>query len=84
MTDRFANKITRMTDPANEHFVITPANSDLPRRPRSLWILTSGDVIIRDRAGVDITYPAVPAHTLMPFRGTQVRVGTTATLVGWD
>jgi hypothetical protein len=84
MRDKFSHLVTKMDHPGNEHYIITPANENLVRRPRALWILTAGDVVLQDKAGTVITYPAVPAHTLIVFRPTQVRVGTTATLAGWD
>lgn len=84
MADRFANTITGLDGPAARHFAITPANADLAFRPRGLIVTVTGDVVIRDDLGIDVTYAAVPAYTILPFRAMQVRTGTTATVVGWD
>jgi hypothetical protein len=70
--------------PADRHFAITPSDSaDLPIRPRSLRILTDGNVSVRDVGGVDITYPVV-AGEILPIRAVRIlATGTTADLVGW-
>lgn len=84
MPDNFANHGSGLSSPATRHYAITPANTDLVDRPRALLVTVSGDVVVRDEAGVNITYPAVPAYTILPFRAVQVRTGTTATVVGWE
>lgn len=84
MPDRFELHGAGLDAPAFRHYAITPANTDLAVRPRALMVTATGDVVIQDEAGVNITYPAVPAYTLLPFRAVQVRTGTTATVVGWD
>lgn len=84
MADRFETNMAALDSPASRHFAITAANTDLAFRPRALLVTVTGDVVIRDETGIDITYPAVPAYTVLPFRAIQVRAGTTATVVGWD
>ncbi len=84
MADRFERSGPDLQSSGVRHVAITPANSDLAYRPRGLWVTVAGDVVIRDELGVDVTYPSVPAHTLIPFRAVQVRTGTTATVIGWD
>lgn len=84
MADRFETYSAGLTGPASRHFAITPANTDLAFRPRCLMVTATGDVVIQDELGVNVTYAAVPAYTLLPFRAVQVRTGTTATVVGWD
>lgn len=86
MADRFETypSVGSIDAPASRHYAITPANSDLAIRPRALMVTVTGDVIIQDELGVNVTYAAVPAYTLLPFRAVQVRTGTTATVVGWD
>lgn len=82
MADPFQSHSSGLSSPATRHFTITPANSDLSIRPRSLFVTVTGDVVVRDEGGTDITYAAVPAYTEIPIRAMQVRTGTTATVVG--
>lgn len=71
-----------LESPARRHFAITPADADLPIRPRSLKCLDGGTVIVRDEAGVDITY-TLATGDLLEIMAVQVRDGSTATVVGW-
>ena len=80
--DFFETKSTGLESPANRHYSITPANEDLPIRPRAIFVAADGDVVIRDEGGIDITYAAT-AGDILPFRAVQVRTGTTATCVAW-
>jgi hypothetical protein len=68
--------------PATRHYTVTPANADLPVVPRAIYIATDGDVVVRDGAGIDVTYPVV-AGQLLQIRAVQVRTGTTATVIAW-
>jgi hypothetical protein len=75
--------------PASAQTAITPSDitslldgNGLPRC-RALWVTETGDVVIQDQTGISITYPAVPAHTLIPFRPAKVMAATTATVVCW-
>ncbi|WP_278922935.1 MULTISPECIES: spike base protein, RCAP_Rcc01079 family [Pseudophaeobacter] len=83
-TDPFATQARGLTSPATHHFTIAPADgTDLPTRPRVLRALTSGDVALRDAAGMVITYPVAAGETLQ-FSAVGVEAtGTTAVLVGW-
>lgn len=82
--DPFSTYNRGLTSPATSHFNITPADGvDLPIRPRVLRVLTSGDLALRDAAGVVITYPVSTGETLM-FSAVGVEdTGTTATVAGW-
>lgn len=89
-TDRFSDlqrhvESHTLDAPASRHYVITPSDSeDLPVRPRALFVLADGNLVVRDELGVDITYP-VTAGTLLTFRAVRIlATGTTATVVGWD
>lgn len=82
MTDFFATHSTGLSSPAARHAAITPADEDLPVIPRALFVAEAGNLVIRDEAGVDVTYP-VEAGLLIPFRAVQVRAATTAVVVGW-
>ena len=83
MADRFEGTSSGISGPATRHYAITPANSDMAVRPRALYVTVSGDLVLRDEAGTDVTY-AVTAGQVITFRALQVRTGTTATVVGWD
>lgn len=83
MADNFEKYQETLTAPATRHYAITAADTDLAVVPRALYVLTAGDLVIRDEQGTDITYP-VTAGQLIVFRGRQVRAASTATVVGWD
>ena len=82
MADPFETHGAGLDSPASRHFAITPANEDLAIRPRALFCTVAGNVVVRDEAGVDVTYPVL-AGDVLPFRAVQVRSATTATVVGW-
>jgi hypothetical protein len=82
MFDQFAKVSSGISGPGTRHFSINPADADLPVRPRAMFVLADGDLVIRDEAGSDVTY-AVTAGAIIPFRAVQVRAATTATVVGW-
>lgn len=70
--------------PADRHFAITPSNTtDLAITPRAIFVGGAGNVVIRDIAGVDVTY-TFPAGSVFSFRAVRIlATGTTATnLVG--
>ena len=81
MADPFDTFSSSLDAPASRHFTITAANSDLDTRPRSLYCNTSGVVVVRDGGGIDVTYN-VTAGQILPIRAVQVRIGTTATVIG--
>jgi hypothetical protein len=74
--------------PASQHVAITPSDSTslvtngVPLC-RALVVTEAGDVEITDQAGVEITYPSVPAYTVLPIKPALVGAGTTATVVCW-
>lgn len=82
MPDPFASNAPGLTSPARRHFAITPADADLAIIPRALFCTVSGNVVIRDEGGADVTY-ALVAGDILPFHAVQVRSSTTATVVGW-
>lgn len=85
MSDPFKSHSKGLTAPADQHFAITPNDSaDLAVIPRAIRVGGSGDIVLRDKGGVDVTYPAVAGEVLI-FRAVRVlATGTTATnLVGW-
>lgn len=82
MADLFQGMSAGLDSPANRHFAITAADADMAIIPRSIRCSVGGTAIIRDAGGVDVTYTLV-AGEILPFRAVQVRVGSTATLIGW-
>jgi hypothetical protein len=82
MSDPFKSNAPGLSSPATRHYTVTPADEDLPIIPRALFIAESGDVVIRDWNDDDVTYP-LEAGAIIPFRGKQVRTGTTATVIAW-
>ena len=86
MIDRFATYSPSLEGPADYHFGIVPSDTqDLPIRPRAIRIGGEGIVVLRDKAGVDVSY-AVVAGEALPVRCIRVlATGTTATnIVGWS
>lgn len=84
MKDAYRNHATGLESPALRHFPVSPSDTDdLPERPRALVALSDGTVALRDRAGVDVTYPVL-AGTILPIRAVRVLAsGTTAAIAAW-
>jgi hypothetical protein len=84
MADPFQTYQSGLSDVATRHFAITPSNdADLAIRPRALYCTVAGNAVVRDAAGVDVTYPLVVGQ-ILPFRGVRIlATNTTATVVGW-
>lgn len=82
ISDPFSTLNTGTTSPANRHYAVTPADEDLPIRPRALYVNDGGDLVLRDTGGVDVTY-TVEAGQIIPLRPIQVRAATTATVIAW-
>lgn len=64
--------------PADRHFSITAADTDLAVTPRAIYVGGSGTLVLRDISGVDVTY-TVNAGTTIPFRAVRVAAASTAT-----
>lgn len=48
-----------------------------------LMVTVTGDVVAQSVAGTNLTYPAVPAYTIIPGKFVRVmQAGTTATVQG--
>lgn len=84
MEDRFNGMSVGLNSTGVRHYAITPADDDLPVRPRTLLVVVGGNVVITDEAGTTLTYPNVPAYVEIPIRAVQVNIGTNATVVGID
>ena len=81
--DPYLNHAVGRDSPGMRHALITPSDTtDIPIRPRALYVLAAGNLAIRDGAGVDQVYPVQPG--LLPFSAVRIlATGTTATVVGW-
>lgn len=85
MIDTFQSFASSLESPAERHFTVVPSDTEtLAVRPRSLRIGTGGTIVLRDAAGVDVSYK-VAACEILPIRPVQVlATGTTASdIVGW-
>lgn len=69
--------------PARNPFAVTPSDvTDLTlRRVKGLYIASAGgNVVITTQAGVDVTFTAVPAGTILPLSDIKfVKAATTST-----
>jgi len=84
MADNFVQVSKSMESPATRHFSIT-ANDSVPLavRPRALYVLTTGNLVIKDESNVTLTYPVV-AGQVVTFRAMYITTASTATVVGWE
>jgi hypothetical protein len=82
--DTFSQFTRGLDSPGAQHFAIVPADgSDLPVRPRVLYIVASGDLVVRDCENTVLTYP-VSAGQVLPFSAVGIEAtGTNAVAVGW-
>jgi hypothetical protein len=83
-----ANVVRTDTGPPNTQTVLTPSNSLVATDAqgnvcRALFVRVAGDVVVTDGRGNQVTYPAVAANTLIPFKPRFLNTATTATVVCW-
>ena len=72
------------SDPATLHYVVTPSNTAMLNPiPRSLYVVTAGNLTIVDSANVSITY-IVTAGQVIPFRPIRIHTDSTANVVAWS
>lgn len=70
--------------PATKHGAITPSDAVvLNPKPRVLYVVTAGTLVIQDEDGVVLSYE-VEADTIFPFSPTRVMAATTATVRRWS
>lgn len=83
MSDPFVNFMPGLEAPASSAFAVTPADSDLAKFTRALYVGGAGNLSLRlvgDSA--DVTFTAVPAGTTLPVRCKRVNsTNTTATSI---
>ena len=84
MVEDFDRLPTTKSDPASWHWPITPNDAaNLPLRPRAIFCVADGTIVMRDEGGQDLSYP-MTAGQYLPFRPVRIlATGTTGTFYGW-
>jgi len=84
MPDPFDTDYVNLTSPAVAHYVIAPSDaSDLPVRPRAIYVNTAGSAVLQDNDGEAVSYD-LAAGMVLSLRPVRVlATGTTAQLVAW-
>lgn len=85
MVDNFADQQVGLASPAEYHYEVeieSGGDTILDPRPRTLVIMSDGDVEIVDKAGTRITYE-FEKGAIVPFRGYALGPETTADVVAW-
>ena len=84
MPDPFDTDYVDLTSPAVSHYAITPADgTDLPVRPRAIYVNASGTAVLQDNDGESVSYD-LSAGTVLSIRPVRVlATGTTAQLIAW-
>ncbi|MEJ6403688.1 spike base protein, RCAP_Rcc01079 family [Yoonia sp. 2307UL14-13] len=84
MPDPFDTDYVDLTSPAVSHYAVAPSDStDLPVRPRALYVNAAGAAALQDADGETVTYD-LAAGTTLTLRPTRVlATGTTAQLIAW-
>ena len=84
MPDPFDTDYVNLTSPAVAHYLIAPDDaSDLPVRPRAVYVNASGTAVMQDNDGQSVTYDLV-AGSVLSLRPVRVMAtGTTAQLIAW-
>lgn len=84
MSNRFSRHQRGLESPASHHFAIQPSDeADMPSIPRVIYCAGSGTAVLRDMAGVDLSYDLVKGQILPLSAQRVLATGTTATLIGW-
>ena len=84
MSDPFDTDYVNLTSPAVAHYAVIPSDgTDLPVRPRALYVNTGGTAVLEDNDGQAVSYE-LAAGTILSLRPVRVlATGTTAQLVAW-
>ena len=84
MPDPFATDYVNLTSPAVAQYAIVPSDSsDLPVRPRAVYVNVAGTAVLQDNAGETVSYE-VGAGAVLSIRPARVMAtGTTAQLIAW-
>ena len=78
MIDTFAKHTRSLTSPPEHAVTIVPADQDLARATRALYVGTGGDLAVRMLDGSSVTLLNVPSGTLLPLRVGRVLPASTA------
>lgn len=79
--DHFAPFAVGLGSPAGRHFSITPDDdADINPKPRYLYVAISGDLVIADSDGAEVTYAVTAGQHFRPTRAMET---SAATVVGW-
>lgn len=63
-----------------KHKVLTPSDTAVFAYPTTILVLDTGDVVVADEDGTEVTYTSVPAFTTIPVTASKLlATGTTAT-----
>lgn len=84
MPDKFKNANPELSSPASNAAAVTPHDTnELADFSRALWVGGAGNlVVVMVGDSASVTFTAVPAGTLLPFRVKKVlATGTTATSI---
>ena len=67
------------TKPAYGAFAVTPADSDLAKPARAVYVGGAGDVAVIMASGDEVTFSGCLAGTILPIQVIQIKAATTAT-----
>ena len=65
----------------SHHVAITPSSSPLSQE-MAIFTLTTGDVVVEDDSGQQLTYAGYPAFQFIPVVCSKVLAATTASVIG--
>lgn len=84
MPDPFDSDYVNLTSPAVSHYAVVPSDgTDLPVRPRAIYVNVAGTAALLDKDGNVVSYD-LAAGAVMSIRPVRVlATGTTAQLVAW-
>ena len=78
MSDEFQTYREGLSDPADNHFAITPSDAtDFDFVTRGIYVGTGGDIAIVAKDGTVVVWVGVPDGAVIPFRAA--RINATAT-----
>lgn len=84
MPDPFDTDYVNLTSPAVAHYAIVPSDvSDLPVRPRAIYVNAGGTAVLQDKDGQTISYELTTGAVLSIRPMRVLATGTTAQLVAW-
>ena len=84
MPDPFDSDYVNLTSPAVSHYAVAPSDgTDLPVRPRAIYVNVAGTAALQDKDGNVVSYD-LAAGAVMSIRPVRIlATGTTAQLVAW-